>query len=140
MTLTPLSAISPIDGRYRNTTAQLAQYFSEYALIKYRVFVEIEYFIALCEYPLPQLQNFDKKVSEKLRDIYKNFNEEDAESIKVIEKTTNHDVKAVEYFIKKEFYTLGLEQYKEFIHFGLTSQDINNTAIPYTFKLALNDT
>jgi adenylosuccinate lyase len=140
MTLTPLSAISPIDGRYRNTTAELAAYFSEYALIKYRVFVEIEYFIALCEYPLPQLQDFDKNVIEKLRDIYRNFSEEDAESIKIIEKTTNHDVKAVEYFIKKEFDKLNLEKYKEFIHFGLTSQDINNTAIPYSFKLALNDT
>jgi adenylosuccinate lyase len=139
MTLTPLSAISPVDGRYRNTTAELALYFSEYALIKYRVFVEIEYFIALCEHPLPQLQNFDKNVAEKLREIYKNFTEEDAESIKQIEKTTNHDVKAVEYFIKKEFDKLGLEQYKEFIHFGLTSQDINNTAIPYTFKLALSN-
>jgi adenylosuccinate lyase len=139
MTLTPLSAISPIDGRYRNTTAELAGYFSEYALIKYRVFVEIEYFIALVEYPLPQLQAFDKNLSEKLRDIYRNFSEDDAESIKVIEKTTNHDVKAVEYFIKKEFDKLGLEPYKEFIHFGLTSQDINNTAIPYTFKLALNN-
>jgi len=139
MTLTPLSAISPVDGRYRNTTAELALYFSEYALIKYRVFVEVEYFIALCEHPLPQLQKFDKNVAEKLREIYKNFTEEDAESIKQIEKTTNHDVKAVEYFIKKEFDKLGLEQYKEFIHFGLTSQDINNTAIPYTFKLALNN-
>src|SRR3954463_4696514 len=99
MMLSPLSAISPIDGRYRNTTAELALYFSEYALIKYRVFVEIEYFIALCEYPLPQLQNFDKNIAEKLRDIYRNFDEKDAESIKVIEKTTNHDVKAVEYFI-----------------------------------------
>jgi adenylosuccinate lyase len=139
MTLTSLSAISPIDGRYRNTSAELAEYFSEYALIKYRVFVEIEYFIALVEYPLPQLQAFDKNISEKLRDIYRNFSEDDAESIKVIEKTTNHDVKAVEYFIKKEFDKLGLEPYKEFIHFGLTSQDINNTAIPYTFKLALNN-
>lgn len=139
MQLTPLSSISPIDGRYRNTTAQLAAYFSEYALIKYRVFVEIEYFIALCEHPLPQLQNFDKNATEKLRDIYRNFSEPDAESIKEIEKTTNHDVKAVEYFIKKEFDKLNLEQYKEFIHFGLTSQDINNTAIPYTFKLALTD-
>lgn len=139
MTLTPLSAISPIDGRYRNTTAELAAYFSEYALIKYRVFVEIEYFIALCEHPLPQLQKFDKNVAEKLRDIYKNFNEEDAASIKEIEKITNHDVKAVEYFIKKEFDKLGLEAYKEFIHFGLTSQDINNTAIPYSFKEALNN-
>lgn len=140
MTLTPLSAISPIDGRYRNTTAELAAYFSEYALIKYRVFVEIEYFIALCEHPLPQLQKFDKNVAEKLRDIYKNFTEEDAASIKEIEKITNHDVKAVEYFIKKEFDKLGLESYKEFIHFGLTSQDINNTAIPYSFKEALNNT
>jgi len=141
MTLTPLSAISPIDGRYRNTTAELANYFSEYALIKYRVFVEIEYFIALTESHLPQLQHFDAGVSEKLRDIYKNFSEADAESIKEIEKTTNHDVKAVEYFIKKEFDKLGgLEPYKEFIHFGLTSQDINNTAIPYTFKLAVSNT
>ena len=100
MKLTPLSAISPIDGRYHNTTAGLAAYFSEYALIKYRVFVEIEYFIALCEHPLPQLHDFDKNVAKKLRDIYINFNEDDAESIKLIEKTTNHDVKAVEYFIK----------------------------------------
>jgi len=139
MTLTPLSAISPIDGRYRNTTAGLAGYFSEYALIKYRVFVEIEYFIALCEYPLPQLQDFDKKVSKKLRDIYRNFSENDAQTIKDIEKITNHDVKAVEYFIKKEFDKLGLEKYKEFIHFGLTSQDINNTSIPYSFKLAIDE-
>ncbi|MGZ3767396.1 MAG: adenylosuccinate lyase [Mucilaginibacter sp.] len=140
MTLTPLSAISPIDGRYRNTTSELAAYFSEYALIKYRVFVEIEYFIALCEYPLPQLLNFDKKVSEKLREIYQNFSEEDAQRIKDIEKITNHDVKAVEYFIKQEFDKLGLEQHKEFIHFGLTSQDINNTSIPYTFRLAIEET
>jgi adenylosuccinate lyase len=139
MTLTPLSAISPIDGRYRNTTAKLADYFSEYALIKYRVFVEIEYFIALCEYPLPQLRDFDKNVSEKLRAIYQNFSENDAASIKDIEKITNHDVKAVEYFIKKEFDKLGLEKYKEFIHFGLTSQDINNTSIPYSFKLAMDE-
>jgi adenylosuccinate lyase len=139
MNFTPLSAISPIDGRYRNTTAELAGYFSEYALIKYRVFVEIEYFIALCEHPLPQLQKFDKKAAQKLRSIYKNFSEDDALSIKEIEKTTNHDVKAVEYFIKKEFDKLGLEAYKEFIHFGLTSQDINNTAIPYSFKEALNN-
>jgi len=139
MTLTPLSAISPVDGRYRNTTAKLAGYFSEYALIKYRVFVEIEYFIALCEHPLPQLQSFDKNATEKLRDIFRNFSEADAESIKEIEKTTNHDVKAVEYFLKKKFEQLNLEQYKEFIHFGLTSQDINNTAIPYTFKLALTE-
>lgn len=137
MLLTPLSAISPVDGRYRNSTADLAEYFSEYALIKYRVFVEIEYFIALCEYPLPQLRDFDANLSEKLRDIYKNFSEADAQQIKDIEKTTNHDVKAVEYFIKAEFDKLGIEQFKEFIHFGLTSQDINNTAVPYSFKLAL---
>jgi adenylosuccinate lyase len=138
MMLTPLLAISPIDGRYRNTTAKLADYFSEFALIKYRVFVEIEYFIALCAYPLPQLQAFDKNATEKLRAIYKNFTEEDAQGIKDIEKITNHDVKAVEYFIKKEFDKLGLEAFKEFIHFGLTSQDINNTAIPYSFKAAMD--
>jgi adenylosuccinate lyase len=139
MSLTPLSAISPIDGRYRNTTSGLADYFSEYALIKYRVFVEIEYFIALCAYPLPQLLDFDKKASEKLRAIYQNFTENDAQRIKDIEKITNHDVKAVEYFIKQEFDKLELEKYKEFIHFGLTSQDINNTTIPYTFKLAIDE-
>ena len=139
MTLTPLSAISPIDGRYRNATSELAGYFSEYALIKYRVFVEIEYFIALCQYPLPQLQQLDEALTEKLRKIYKNFTEQDAEIIKQIEKITNHDVKAVEYFIKQKFDDLGLEKHKEFIHFGLTSQDINNTAIPYSFKLALEN-
>ena len=139
MSLSPLSAISPIDGRYHNATAELSGYFSEYALIKYRVFVEVEYFIALCEHPLPQLQHFDKSLTEKLRGIYRNFSEEDAQSIKDIEKTTNHDVKAVEYFIKKAFDELGIAQYKEFIHFGLTSQDINNTAIPYSFKMALKD-
>ena len=139
MTLAPLSAISPIDGRYHHTTSGLAAYFSEYALIKYRVFVEIEYFIALCEYPLPQLQGFDKKVAKKLRTIYQNFSENDAQRIKDIEKITNHDVKAVEYFIKEEFDKLGLERYKEFIHFGLTSQDINNTSIPYSFKLAISE-
>jgi adenylosuccinate lyase len=139
MSLSPLSAISPIDGRYHNATAQLAGYFSEYALIKFRVYVEIEYFIALCEHPLPQLQNFDKDLTEKLRNIYKNFSEADAQSIKDIEKVTNHDVKAVEYFIKQAFDKLDIAQYKEFIHFGLTSQDINNTAIPYSFKLALSD-
>jgi adenylosuccinate lyase len=139
MSLSPLSAISPIDGRYHNATVELSGYFSEYALIKYRVFVEIEYFIALCEHPLPQLQGFDKKLAKKLRGIYENFSETDAEHIKGIEKITNHDVKAVEYFIKKLFDELGIDKYKEFIHFGLTSQDINNTAIPYSFKLALND-
>jgi adenylosuccinate lyase len=137
--LTPLLAISPVDGRYHNATAELADYFSEYALIKYRVFVEIEYFIALYQHPLPQLQDFDKSLKEKLQGIYQNFSTDDAESIKLIEKTTNHDVKAVEYFIKKKFDELGLAEYKEFIHFGLTSQDINNTAIPYSFKTALND-
>ena len=139
MSLSPLSAISPIDGRYHNATKELSGYFSEYALIKYRVFVEIEYFIALYQHPLPQLQDFDKTLTEKLRDIYRNFSEADAQSIIEIEKTTNHDVKAVEYFIKKAFDNLGIEQYKEFIHFGLTSQDINNTAIPYSFKLALQE-
>jgi len=139
MSLSPLSAISPIDGRYHNATAELSGYLSEYALIKYRVFVEVEYFIALCEHPLPQLQHFDKSLTEKLRGIYRNFSEGDAQSIKDIEKTTNHDVKAVEYFIKKAFDELGIAQYKEFIHFGLTSQDINNTAIPYSFKMALKD-
>ncbi|MBS1501047.1 MAG: adenylosuccinate lyase [Bacteroidetes bacterium] len=140
MMLTPLSAISPIDGRYRNTTSKLAAYFSEYALIKYRVFIEVEYFIALCEHPLPQLRDFDSGVFEKLRAIYQNFTEKDAELVKEIEKVTNHDVKAVEYFIKKEFDKLGLDQYKEFIHFGLTSQDINNTSIPYSFKYAIENT
>ncbi|RFZ94263.1 adenylosuccinate lyase [Mucilaginibacter conchicola] len=139
MDLNSLTAISPVDGRYRNSTSALAAYFSEFALIKYRVFIEIEYFIALCEHPLPQLQGFDKAKTEKLRDIYRNFSEEDAVAIKDIEKTTNHDVKAVEYFIKAEFDKLGLEELKEFIHFGLTSQDINNTAIPYSFKLALEE-
>ncbi|HVW94871.1 MAG TPA: adenylosuccinate lyase [Mucilaginibacter sp.] len=140
MTLSSLTAISPIDGRYRNATADLATYFSEFALIRYRVFVEIEYFIALAEHPLPQLQDFDRNATEKLRNIYRNFSEKDAADIKEIEKITNHDVKAVEYFIKKAFDQLGLDAYKEFIHFGLTSQDINNTAIPYSFKDALINT
>ena len=138
-TLSPLLAISPVDGRYHNATTELSGYFSEFALIKYRVFVEVEYFIALCEFPLPQLRDFDHNLKEKLQAIYKNFSEDDAESIKLIEKTTNHDVKAVEYFIKDQFDQLGLSAYKEFIHFGLTSQDINNTAIPYSFKLALDE-
>ena len=139
MELTPLSAISPIDGRYRKSCAQLAEYFSEAALIKYRVMVEIEYFISLCELPLAQLFEFDHKNFKALRDIYKHFNENDANEIKVIEKTTNHDVKAVEYFLKQRFDTLKLSPFKEFIHFGLTSQDINNTAIPLTLKLAYNE-
>jgi adenylosuccinate lyase len=132
--LTKLNAISPIDGRYRNVTEKLADYFSEAALIKYRVLVEIEYFIALCELPLPQLKNFDKSLYPQLRSIYKNFTEADAEQIKTIEKVTNHDVKAVEYFIKEKLDDLKLDEQKEFIHFGLTSQDINNTAIPYSLK------
>lgn len=139
MRLTPLTSISPIDGRYRNKTEKLADYFSEYALIKYRVLVEIEYFIALCELPLPQLKNIDKAVFPKLKNIVDNFSEDDALRIKDTEKVTNHDVKAVEYFIKEKFDELGLEQYKEFIHFGLTSQDINNTSIPLSLKDALND-
>ncbi|MFY9310479.1 MAG: adenylosuccinate lyase [Bacteroidia bacterium] len=136
--LTKLSAISPVDGRYRNTTAPLADFFSEAALIKYRVLVEIEYFIALCELPLPQLQGFDKSLYMALRNIYINFSEADADKVKNIEKVTNHDVKAVEYFIKEKFDELQLSSQKEFIHFGLTSQDINNTAIPYSVKDAMN--
>jgi len=132
--LTELNAISPIDGRYRSKTAPLAAYFSEEALIKYRVLVEVEYFIALCEIPLPQVANVSKDLFSELRKIYQEFSTEDALWIKNTEKTTNHDVKAVEYFIKHKFDQLGLEAYKEFIHFGLTSQDINNTAIPLSTK------
>ncbi|MCD8167300.1 MAG: adenylosuccinate lyase [Bacteroides sp.] len=138
MKLDKLTAISPIDGRYRGKTEALAAYFSEYALIKYRVQVEIEYFIALCELPLPQLQTVDKALFEQLRSIYRNFDETGAERIKAIESVTNHDVKAVEYYIKEEFDKIGgLDAYKEFIHFGLTSQDINNTSIPMSVKEAL---
>ena len=132
--LTELNAISPIDGRYRSKTASLAAYFSEEALIKYRVLVEVEYFIALCEVPLPQLTNVSKDLFPELRKIYEEFSTEDAQWIKNTEKTTNHDVKAVEYFIKHKFDQLNLSDYKEFIHFGLTSQDINNTAIPLSTK------
>jgi len=138
-TLTELNAISPIDGRYRNKTYSLSQYFSEEALIKYRVLVEIEYFISLCEIPLPQLKTVDPSVFESLRNLYKNFSADDAKAIKEIEKTTNHDVKAVEYFIKTAFDKLGLSEHKEFIHFGLTSQDINNTAIPLSTKEAFQE-
>lgn len=134
MNLTPLNAISPIDGRYRSKIDNLANYFSEEALIKYRVRVEIEYFIALCELPLPQLADFNKLKFSDLRSIYQNFTSEDAQKIKDIEKITNHDVKAVEYFIKEKMDVLGLQNHKEFIHFGLTSQDINNTAIPLSIK------
>ncbi len=137
MQLTPLTAVSPIDGRYHSKTESLSAYFSELALIKYRVRVEVEYFIAICELPLPQLASIDKCMFDKLRQIYINFSEADAARIKEIESVTNHDVKAVEYFIKEQFDRLGLEEYKEFIHFGLTSQDINNTAVPLSIKEAL---
>jgi adenylosuccinate lyase len=137
MKLSALNAISPIDGRYRNKTAPLAAFFSEEALIKYRVRVEIEYFIMLCELPLPQLASFDLSLIDDLRELYENFTTADAQAIKDIEKVTNHDVKAVEYFIKEKFDRLHISAYKEFIHFGLTSQDINNTAIPLSIKEAL---
>ena len=140
MSLDTLTAISPIDGRYRGKTEKLADYFSEYALIRYRVRVAIEYFISLCELPLPQLKGFDHNLFERLRDIYRKLDEKDAARVKEIEKTTNHDVKAVEYFIKEEFDKIGgLDKYKEFVHFGLTSQDINNTSVPLMLKEALND-
>jgi len=139
MSLSTLNAISPIDGRYRSKTESLALYFSEEALIKYRVKVEIEYFIALCEIPLPQLSGFDTNQFKNLKAIYNNFSTEDAIAIKEIESVTNHDVKAVEYFIKEQFDKLNLSKYKEFIHFGLTSQDINNTAVPLSIKAALKD-
>ena len=138
MKLDVLTAISPIDGRYRGKTDVLASYFSEFALIRYRVRVEVEYFIALCELPLPQLKGVDKGVFEPLRDIYRHFSEADAARIKEIESVTNHDVKAVEYFLKEQFDKMGgMEPYKEFIHFGLTSQDINNTSVPLSVKEAL---
>ena len=139
MLLTTLNAISPIDGRYRLKTKSLSAYFSEEALIKYRIQIEIEYFIGLCELPLPQLVDFNPSLFEELRSIYLHFTSNDAIQIKEIENTTNHDVKAVEYFIKKEFDKLELQHYKEFIHFGLTSQDINNTAIPLSIKNAVNE-
>ncbi|ANH60811.1 adenylosuccinate lyase [Dokdonia donghaensis] len=138
MSLSPLQAISPIDGRYASKTEALVPFFSEAALIKYRVKVEIEYFIALCELPLPQLTGVNKNIFTDLRDIYQNFTIQDAQAIKDIEKITNHDVKAVEYFIKEKFDALELSEFKEFIHFGLTSQDINNTAIPLSLKDAMN--
>ncbi len=138
MELNILTAVSPIDGRYRGKTEALAEYFSEYALMKYRVFVEIEYYIALCELPIPQLAGVDKALFPRLREIYSSFTATDASRIKEIEKVTNHDVKAVEYFIKEKFDAIGgLDAYKEFVHFGLTSQDINNTSIPCSIKDAL---
>ena len=140
MDLNLLTAISPVDGRYRGKTEPLVEYFSEYALIRYRVRVEIEYFITLCELPLPQLASFPTELFERLRQIYKDFTTDDAQRVKDIEKVTNHDVKAVEYFIKEQFDAIGgLDAYKEFIHFGLTSQDINNTSVPLSIKDALNE-
>ena len=140
MKLDELTAVSPVDGRYRSKTEPLAAYFSECALIRYRVRVEVEYFIALCEMPLPQLRTFDHTLFDRLRDIYRHFSESDAMRVKEIEKTTNHDVKAVEYFIKEQFDAIGgMDCYKEFVHFGLTSQDINNTSVPLSVKEALND-
>ena len=139
MSLNELNAISPVDGRYRKKVKELAGYFSEHALIKYRVLVEVEYFNALCKIPLPQLESVDKSVLEDLKDIYNSFSEKDSQRIKDIEKVTNHDVKAVEYYLKEKFEELNLEEFKEFIHFGLTSQDINNTAIPLSLKEAMND-
>ena len=139
MVLSPLTAVSPIDGRYHSKTESLGEYFSEYALIRYRVKVEVEYFIALCELPLPQLAGVDKGLFGALRDIYALLSVEDASRIKEIESVTNHDVKAVEYFLKERFDVLGLEKYKEFIHFGLTSQDINNTSVPMSVKDATTE-
>lgn len=139
MELHVLNAISPVDGRYRDKVDELGPYFSEFGLIRYRVQVEIEYFIALCRYKLPQLTGINKDKFEELRKIYRNFSLDDAIEVKHVEKTTNHDVKAVEYFIKTRFRKLGLDNYKEYIHFGLTSQDINNTAVPLSFKEAIKD-
>lgn len=140
MNLDILTAVSPIDGRYRNKTELLAPYFSEYALMKYRIRVEVEYFITLCELPLPQLEGLDHAKFPQLRGIYENFSEEDAARVKAIESVTNHDVKAIEYFIKEKLDAFGgYESYKEFVHFGLTSQDINNTSFPMMLKDALND-
>ncbi|MBN1768578.1 MAG: adenylosuccinate lyase [Prolixibacteraceae bacterium] len=140
MSLNELTAITPIDGRYHSKVSELEEYFSEYALVKYRVFVEVEYFIALCEIPLPQLSDFDMETNRKsLRDVYHDFSVEDAQRVKDIEKVTNHDVKAVEYFLKEKFDGLGLQKHKEFIHFGLTSQDINNTAVPCSLRDALQE-
>ena len=139
MDLTMINAISPVDGRYRKQVERLSYYFSEAALINYRVFVEVEYFISLCELPLPQLQDFDRRRIAELRSICKDFTFTDAQDVKDIEHTTNHDVKAVEYYLKKRFEKMGLGKYKEFIHFGLTSQDINNTAMPYSLKLAIDE-
>lgn len=139
MNLSEITAISPIDGRYREKTQVLDKYFSEFALIKYRVYVEIQYFIALCRIPLPQLVHFDHKKFDQLLSVHESFDIKDALRIKEIERTTNHDVKAVEYFLKEKFDSLGISEYREFIHFGLTSQDINNTAVPLSLKEAMNE-
>ncbi len=139
MNHSPITAITPIDGRYHNQVKELTEYYSEFALIKYRVRVEIEYFISLCEIPLEQLKGLNKDLFETLRDIYRDFSIDDAEEVKEIERTTNHDVKAVEYFIKRRFDTLGVTQYSEFVHFGLTSQDINNTAVPLSLLEGVRD-
>jgi len=139
MELTPLTAVSPIDGRYRNKTAELASYFSEYALIRCRIKVEVEYFIALTEIPLPELASYEKKYNETLRDLYRHFTPAEAQKVKAHEKITNHDVKAVEYYLREKFDAAGLSSFKEFIHFGLTSQDINNTAIPMLLKEAMEE-
>lgn len=138
MELTPITAVSPIDGRYRSKTDELTEYFSEYALFKYRLKTEVEYFISLCKLPLPGLEKFPEESFDKIREIYLNFSPEDGMSIKNIEKTTNHDVKAVEYFLKECIEEIGLGEFKEFVHFGLTSQDINNTALPLSLKDANN--
>ena len=139
MKMQSLQAISPVDGRYRDKVDELTDYFSEFALIKYRILIEIEYFISLCEIPLPQLKSVDRSIFDDLRKLYKEFTVEEAGKVKDIEKTTNHDIKAVEYYIKERMDDLGLKDYKEFIHFGLTSQDVNNTAIPYSFRDAVNE-
>ena len=139
MSITSLTAISPVDGRYSSKTEPYSVYFSEFALIRYRVLTEVEYFIALCELPLKQLESVPSNILPKLREIYGQFSLEDAEKIKEIEKVTNHDVKAVEYFLKEKFDEIGLGSFKEFIHFGLTSQDINNTSVPLSIKKAMED-
>ena len=139
MTLSSLYAINPIDGRYNKITEEISKYFSEFALIKYRVYVEIEYFISLCELPLPQLKNITKDDHKNLRKLIDNFSVDHAKKIKKIEKKINHDIKAVEYFIKEKFEEIGLSEYKEFVHFGLTSQDINNTAMPLMLKNCIKE-
>jgi adenylosuccinate lyase len=138
MKFNTLTTITPVDGRYYTKVKELSEYFSEYALIKYRILVEIEYFIALCELPLPQLQGFDPKLYDNLRSIYRDFTEDDAQKVKDIENVTNHDVKAVEYYIKEKMKSMQLDEYLEFVHFGLTSQDINNTAVPRSLSDAVN--